>query len=113
MRTLRFIVDNASIKQDPTCDFGGLFPGRNPEVRAEFIFSNEWKDTIKVASFWSMLDAEYEPQLLDNDSCIIPREALSRASFKVQVLGKKIKSAYDQSILSTNKVTIRQTGGKR
>ena len=32
MRTLRFIVENGSIKQDPTCNFSGLFPGRNPEM---------------------------------------------------------------------------------
>lgn len=113
MRTLRFIVNNDSIERDPSCDFGGLFPGRNPEIRAEFIFSDEWKNTVKVASFWSMLDAEYDPQVLNDDSCIIPTEALSRASFKIQVLGKKNKLAYDQKILSTNKLTIRQTGGKR
>lgn len=40
MRTLRFIVNDKNIKQDPTCDFSGLFPGKNSNVRAEFfIFS--------------------------------------------------------------------------
>ena len=114
MRTLRFIVENGSIKQDPTCNFSGLFPGRNPDIRAEFAFSKEWENAVKVAAFWSMLDSEYEPQALDNDSCVIPAEALSRASFKIQVLGKKLKSVYNESnMLSTNKLTIRQTGGKR
>ena len=42
MRTLRFIVDNEIIKQDPSCDFTGLFPGKNPNIKAEFVFSDEW-----------------------------------------------------------------------
>lgn len=113
MRTLRFIVDDDKIKQDPSCDFTGLFPGRNPNIKAEFIFSKEWDNTVKVAAFWSMLDNEYEPQVLHDNSCIIPAEALARASFKVQVLGRKSKPAYSKATLTTNKLTIRQTGGKR
>ena len=113
MRTLRFIVDGCLIKQDPSCDFSGLFPGRNPDVRAKFIFSSEWKNSVKVAAFWSMLDAEYEPQILADDSCMIPTEALSRASFKIQVLGKKGISSFNSTNLYTNKLTVRQTGGKR
>ena len=113
MRTLRFIVDDGLIRQDPSCDFSGLFPGRNPDVRAEFIFSSEWKKSVKVAAFWSMLDTEYEPQVINGDSCTIPEEALSRASFKIQVLGKKGTSAFNTTTLSTNKLTVRQAGGKR
>ena len=113
MRTLRFIVDGGTIRQDPSCDFSGLFPGRNPDVHAEFVFSSEWKNSIKVAAFWSMLDKEYDPQLLIDDACDIPAEALERASFKVQVIGKKGTSTFNATNLSTNKLTIRQTGGKR
>lgn len=113
MRTLRFIVDNETIKQDPSCDFSDLFPGKNPNIRAEFVFSPEWEDAVKVAAFWSMLDKEYEPQLLDNDSCNIPQDALSRASFKIQVIGKKRVTSRRVIALSTNKLTVRQTGGKR
>lgn len=113
MRTLRFIVDGTSIKQDPNCDFSGLFPGKNPDVQAEFVFSSEWENATKVAAFWSILDKEYEPQVLeDGESCAIPSEALSRASFKIQVLGKKGKTRWSTSKLSTNKLTIRQTGGR-
>lgn len=112
MRTLRFIIDNQTIKQDPSCDFSGLFPGRNPNIQAEFVFSPEWEDAVKVAAFWSMLDAEYEPQALQDDSCDIPTEALARASFKIQVLGRKGKTKFNITNLSTNKLTIRQTGGK-
>ena len=113
MRKLRFIVENNTIKKDPSCDFSGLFPGKNPSVAAEFSFSDEWTDAIKVAAFWSMLDSEYDPQVLENDSCVIPTEALARSAFKIQVIGKKTKQIYDQTRLSTDKLTIRQTGGKR
>lgn len=108
MRTLRFIVDGKTVKQDPTCDFSGLFLNKDSGVCAEFIFSSEWNDKIKVAAFWSMLDREYEPQALDNNTCIIPVEAFSRASFKIQVLG-----IGGHERLTTNKLVVLQTGGKR
>ena len=114
MRTLRFIVDNVTIKQDPSCDFTGLFPGKNEEVRAEFVLSSEWNNTIKVAAFWSMLDKEYEPCKLVDNSCVIPEEALERAAFKIQLIGKRTRGVYGTPItMHTNKLTIRQTGGKR
>ena len=108
MRTLRFIVDGQTIKQDPTCDFSGLFLNKDYGVCAEFIFSSEWNDKIKVAAFWSMLDREYEPQALDNNTCIIPVEAFSKASFKIQVLGIGGRERF-----TTNKLVVLQTGGKR
>ena len=108
MRTLRFIVDGKTVKQDPTCDFSGLFLNKDSGVCAEFIFSSEWNDKIKVAAFWSMLDREYEPQALDNNTCIIPVEAFSKASFKIQVLGVR-----GSERLTTNKLVVLQTGGRR
>lgn len=108
MRTLRFIVDGQTVKQDPTCDFSGLFLNKDSGVCAEFIFSSEWNDKIKVAAFWSILDKEYEPQALDNNTCIIPIEAFSKASFKIQVLG-----IGGHERLTTNKLVVLQTGGKR
>lgn len=112
MRTLCFIVNNKTIKPDPSCDFGDLFPGKNPNIQAEFVFSPEWENALKVVAFWSMLDKEYEPQLLENNTCVIPEEALSRASFKVQVLGKKQVSPHKIVALTTDKFTVRQSGGK-
>lgn len=109
MRTLRFIVDGQTIKQDPACDFNNLFSDRNFGICAEFIFSSEWNDKIKVAAFWSMLDREYEPQALDDENtCVIPSEAFARASFKIQVLGIR-----GPKKLVTNKLTVLQTGGRR
>ena len=109
MRTLRFIVDRQTVKQDPTCDFSGLFLNKDSGVCAEFIFSSEWNDKIKVAAFWSILGKEYEPQVLDDkNTCIIPVEAFSRASFKIQVLGS---GGHER--LTTNKLVVLQTGGRR
>ena len=108
MRTLRFIVDGQTVKQDPTCDFSGLFLNKDSGVCAEFIFSSEWNDKIKVAAFWSMLDREYEPQALDNNTCIIPVEAFSKASFKIHVLGVGGHERF-----TTNKLVVLQTGGRR
>lgn len=106
MRSLRFIVDQQSIKPDPKCDFSGLVPGTSDYLQAEFIFSSEWKRCTKVAAFYSNLGVEYEPQLLkDGKTCMIPAEALKRKVFKVQVLGR-----YDQLRLSTNKLAVSQNG---
>ena len=108
MRTLRFIVDGFTIKQDPSCSFNGLFPGAEDNIRAEFYFSKEWKGTVKVGAFWSVMGTEYEPQVIKEDnSCMIPVEALKRSSFRVQVLGKR-----DGTKMQTNKLTVYQKGGK-
>lgn len=109
MRTLRFIVDGESIIKDPSCNFTGLFPKSNSEIRAEFVFSPEWKSRVKVAAFWSMLDKEYPPQVLeDDDTCLIPDEALARPTFKVQILGKSRGRTF-----KTDLVNVYQRGGAK
>ena len=56
-----------------------------------------------------MLDREYEPQALsDENTCVIPSEAFTRASFKIQVLGIGGRERF-----TTNKLVVLQTGGKR
>ena len=108
MRTLKFIVDNKIIKQDPKCDFSDLIPGTEKYLRAEFSFSPEWNGFKKVVAFWSALGKEYPPQVLsDGKSCIIPFEALKRRTFKVQVVGER-----GDLKLTTNKVAVSQNGGK-
>lgn len=110
MQVLSFIVDNTTIKPDPSCDFDNLVPGANEPIQAKFIFSPEWKSMVKVAAFWSILDKEYPPMALNyDDSCVIPTEALMGVAFKVQVLGGKKNGP----ILRTNTVTVYQRGRKR
>ena len=108
MRILKFIVDNQVIQLDPTCDFDNLVPGTEEYLQAEFSFSPEWRGYTKVASFWSVLGREYQPQILKfGRQCMIPAEALKKRTFKVQVIGCK-----DGVQLTTNKVAVRQNGGK-
>ncbi len=110
MRTLKFIVTDQIIAQDPKCDFSGLVPGTAGYVQAEFSFSSEWAGFTKVAAFWSALGKEYPPQILrDGKSCMIPAEALERRTFKVQVIGKGPNSKK----LTTNKVEVIQNGGAK
>ena len=106
MRILSFIVNCKDVTQDPECDFSGLFPGREKTVMAKFTFSPEWNNSVKVAAFWSVIGAEYPPQLITEDeTCMIPIEALQRPVFKIQVLGKTKNNK-----LETNKLTIYQSG---
>lgn len=108
MRTLKFIVEDQILKVDPECDFSNLVPGTERYLRAEFVFSKEWNGYVKVASFFSPLGTEYDPQILkDGRSCIIPAEALVRRKFKVRVQGKGTEG----KIMKTNKVTVCQNGG--
>ena len=109
MRTLKFIVDGQIIKKDPDCNFDGLVPGSEGYLRAQFSFSKEWDGCVKVASFWSVMGKEYEPQVLeDGVSCMIPSEALERYSYDIRVIGKK-----ENYRISTNKVTVCQDGGNK
>lgn len=108
MRTLRFIVNDQLIKQDPNCDFNGLVPGTEGYLQAEFSFSPEWNNCAKVASFYSVMGKEFAPQVLkDGKTCIIPADALKGRVFKIQVLGRK-----DDLKIITNKVEVHQNGGK-
>lgn len=106
MRTLKFIVNNQIIIQDPKCNFDNLIPGTEGYLRAEFSFSPEWNGFKKVVAFWSAMGKEYPPRILsDGKSCLIPPEALKRRTFKVQVLGERSGLK-----LTTNKVAVSQNG---
>ena len=109
MRVLKFIVDGYMIKPDPTCDFGNMTPGTENHVEAQFSFSPEWNNCVKVAAFYSMLGMEYEPQPIgQNNTCMIPLDALRRHRFKIQVIGQNTK---EDIKFNTNKLTIEQRGG--
>ena len=106
MRTLKFIVDKQIIKQDPSCNFDGIVPGTIGYLKAEFSFSSEWDDMVKVVAFYRN-GYECPPKKLeDGKSCIIPSEALTNRKFTISVLGKN----KDQQ-LTTNKIEVVQNGG--
>lgn len=106
MRVLKFVVDKQIINQDPDCDFSNLIPGSEGYLQAEFTFSDDWDNCVKVASFCSSMGTEFPPQILkDGQTCMIPAEALKFQIFKVGVIGKK-----DGFKLTTDKVMVRQKG---
>ena len=108
MRRLKFIIDQGTLKQDPTCNFDGLFPAPDQEIQAEFSFSGDWNRVSKVAAFYSMLDNEYPPKIIDEKNhCMIPPEALNLPAFKLQILGNN-----RGKIITTNTLTVYQKGGK-
>jgi hypothetical protein len=109
MRTLKFIVDGQILKPDPNCDFGGLVPGTDRYLQAEFVFSYEWSGFAKVAAFYSAMGSEYPAAVLaDGTRCNIPAEALVARSFKVKIIGKGPTGTN----LTTNKITVTQKGDK-
>lgn len=107
MRILKFNVNNQTIKRDPRSDFSGIIPGTKEELIADFNFSSEWDDSIKVAAFYNA-QGECPPQkLIDGMYCMIPPEALSGHWFRVQIFGSK-----NGLPLSTNKIDVLQKGDK-
>lgn len=107
MRTLRFIVDKQIITQDPDCDFTNLVPGTEGYLQAEFVFSPEWNNCVKVAAFWSLIGREYPPQVLTSKgTCMIPAEALIKKRFMVSIVGRS-----NTKKMTTNKLTVTQDGG--
>lgn len=106
MRILRFIVEGQIIKPDPTCDFGNLIPRTESFIQAQFSFSKEWNNCLKVAAFYSMIGTEYAPQPIKNDlTCMIPIDAVKRHKFQIQIVGRNLN---DGSKFCTNKLTIEQ-----
>ena len=109
MRTLKFIVDNLIVTKDPDCNFDNLVPGTEGYLKAEFSFSPDWTGYKKVASFKSVMGVEYPPQVLkDGKTCLIPAEALKKRVIVIKVLGKK-----GDSMLVTNEVSVKQSGGNK
>ena len=108
MRSLKFIVEGQTLKPDPNCDFSGLIPGSEGFLQAEFMFSPEWREYVKVVEFRSIMGKEYTPQLIKNDgTCVIPTEALQKRKFKIRIIAR----GANETKLITNKITIDQNGG--
>ena len=106
VRKLKFIVDGMIIKPDPECDFNNLVPGSEEYLQAEFSFSKDWYNYVKVAAFYSVMGNEFPPKQIKEGVCMIPKEALARREFQIQIVGKK-----DLTKKKTNSITITQNGG--
>ena len=101
MRTLEFIVNAQLLSRSPECDFNHIVSGTSDYLTAHFAFSPEWDGCVKCVSFWR--GSKEHAVLLNNDTCSIPPEALTGATFKVSVIGQR-----ENYRITTNRVAIRQ-----
>jgi hypothetical protein len=101
MRLLRFNVSAQKVSKAPDCDFTNIVAGTSGYLRAQFTFSPEWEDCVKIARFWRG-DKEYAAMIVNNE-CDIEPEALVGPTFRVSVLGQR-----GDYRITTNKVLVRQ-----
>lgn len=101
MRTLEFIVNAQLLSKSTECNFNHIVSGTSDYLTAHFAFSPEWDGCAKCASFWRG-SKEYAV-LLSNDTCSIPPEVLTGATFKVSIIGQR-----ENYRITTNRVAIRQ-----
>ena len=90
MHRLFFNVNESELSMNPQSNRPGVSKSwvNNTDVLAEFTFSKEWDDTVKVAKF-TRGDTEFTPKVLDPGSvCTIPTEALDGNFFRLCIIGK-------------------------
>lgn len=71
--------------------------GTREYLRAEFSFSEEWEGTVKTA-FFRGADGNTYTQLLENDACTVPAEALA-ASGRV---GVSVSGTLGETVITTD-----------
>lgn len=102
MRTLQYKVTGQRLR--PIGNHTGLVAGTEGYLKASFTFDSDWNGCKVVASFSPNGE---DAVFLDNDnSCIIPKKALTGSTFEVRVMGRR-----DNYSISTNPVIERQSGG--
>ena len=107
MRVLEFMVNKQMLTKNPVCDFSNIVPGSEGYLKARFFFSEDWEDCTKVVGFYYG-NTEFPPkELAEDNTCIIPYEALKKPSFDIRVFGQRKGFG-----ISTNRMTISQNGGK-
>lgn len=74
-------------------------------MRIKINFPSEWDRAAKVMAFYTREHKECTPQVIENDSCIVPLEALKDLVFFVEILGKK-----NGKTMKTNRASIYQNG---
>ena len=87
MKVLDFNIVGQTIQRDPECDFSGLVAGSRGYVHARFRFSSDWAGCKKVATF-SAKGKDHHVPLIHN-TCEIPAEALTGATVRVKVTGRR------------------------
>lgn len=89
IRKINFEVNENLIKSDLKNDMiPREYLDNGDIVIAEFEFSSDWDNAVKVVQF-NKGDTEYDPQILEHGvTCVIPKEALDGGFFRIAVLGK-------------------------
>lgn len=103
MRILNFKVNGQNLEPDD--DFSDLVPGTSGYMYANFEFSKDWSDCIKIATFYDRKGTEHAV-LISNGKCEIPEEVLVEKRFRMSVFGKK----QDYKIV-TKTIKVIQGGG--
>ena len=75
-------------------------------MRMKINFPPSWDRAAKVMAFYTRDHKECTPQVIENDSCVVPLEALKDLVFFVEILGKK-----NGITMKTNRASIFQTNG--
>lgn len=86
IRKINFEVNGNLIKSDLKNDtIPKEFLDNGDIVMAEFEFSSDWDNSVKVAQF-SKGNTEYDPQILEHGiTCVIPKEVLDGGFFRIAV----------------------------
>ena len=103
MRILTYKVKGQRLSG--TGDHSRLVAGTKGYLKARFEFNDDWKDCVKVASFVN--GDEHAVKLDEDNTCLIPHEALTSSTFKVKVEGRRS----DGYCIVSGPVTERQKGG--
>lgn len=111
MRTLKFIVNGQKLSKDPNCDFSGIVAGTKGYLKAEFIFSDEWKDLIKVLGYSSNRMKE-DIVFIKDDSILIPESILGDSRLIFRITGVRSLNSSNDLTIVTNKVRVTQEGGR-
>ena len=104
-RVLKFVVNKQRIRKDKDCDFSNIVAGSSGYLYAEFEFTtDEWDRCRKAASFFYN-GIEHGALLDENNTCLIPKEALIGDKFEVSVLGVDPENNYE---IPTSRITVSQ-----
>lgn len=104
MRTLKFVVEEQSLKKDPACNFSGIVKGSKGYLQCSFSFSREWAGCKVAASFWNY-DKEIDAAAVVHGVCQIPDGVTDFRRFGVSLAG--VKYGYR---ITTSKIWIEQEG---
>lgn len=101
MHVLNFKIESQTL--ECASDLSKLVPGTSGNLIADFDFSSDWSNCVKVASFWA--GPNEHATFLKGDRCLVPDEVCARKHIKLQVTGVK-----NGRKLVTNKLIIKQGG---